>query len=373
MARVLPEDELRTFLRRRRRLTAPLDPPPTGKWLVETLRLAAKLVPCGDGVLLLNDPTLAQVEPELTVIAGFGKDGVPQIGRRITVTDGLRGEVYRSGKTVRVEGSRAADAELRSSPRGPIRSRLVTPVRLERTISGLFELSNRRGRPAFTERDVEMAEMLADYLARTILNAVDILKQNELALYDELTGLRNTRGLETFLEQSVEAALRDGGDVAVLFLDVDRLKRVNDKLGHRAGSEALRRVARVVAEVVGDRGMPFRFGGDEFVVICPVMNLEDGQDLATRLLTQVVRETPGPLADGAELPAISVSAGVASLRVSTVEGNGSNEPPSGRAARILTRADQALFRAKRSGRGRIVLSLTPDDDDALDDHSGTMR
>lgn len=373
MARVLPEEELRTFLRRRRRREAPLDPPPTGRWLAETLALTAKLVPCAGGVLFLNDPTDPQARFDLTVIAGFGKDVVHHVGRKIRVEDGARGEVFRTGATLRLDGDIPSDPLFEDLPGSAGRSRLVTPIRLERAISGLLELANRRGRPVFSDRDVEMAEMLADYLSRTILNAVDILKQNELALYDELTGLRNTRGLESYLEQHVEASLHADREVAVLFLDVDRLKQVNDKLGHRAGSEALRRVARALAETVGERGVAFRFGGDEFVVICPDTDVDAGRALAGRILENVLRETPGPLADGATLPAISLSAGVATLRTSTTEAHGMRGGTSERAAQILTKADQALFRAKRAGRGRIEIARSTDDVELGDDDVGPMR
>jgi len=356
----LPEDELHLFLRRRRRRSGPVELPPLGRFLADTLDLTARLVPSQAGSLLLDDPTVRRGRSALTFVAVFGRAADQLVGVRVPSGQGIVGHVYEHGHTYRTSDASGdphffRDVDTQSAFR--TRSVLAAPVRLEQSVCGVFELVNRRGRAHFSDRDTELVELVAQYVSRAILNAVDVVKHNELAHRDELTGLLNVRGLEPHLEQAVARARRTGGDVAVLFVDVDRLKRINDRLGHRAGSEALRRVGAALQGTVGARGTAFRFGGDEFVVVCPGLGAAEGEALADELAA-AAKEARGPMPHGGRLPAVSISVGVASLRASL--GTEERRGPS-RGQRLLTAADKALYRAKRAGRGRAARAYRRDD------------
>lgn len=364
-SRALPEGELRSFLRRRRRGSDVVQPAALAAWLGETLDLATRLVPSQAGALLLDDPEHGRKAP-LTFVAAFGPTSDRLIGMRIPAGKGIAGQVYRSGQTYASDEPHDDPYFIpRVDELAAFRTRSVVaaPVRLEQSVCGVFELMNRRGRASFSERDVALAEVFAGYVSRAILNAVDILKQNELALRDELTGVRNVRGLEPFLERAINDAGSEG-DVSVLFIDVDRLKRINDKFGHRAGSEILKRTAGALESALQSRGVPFRFGGDEFVVICPGATMKDGEHIADALREEVKHMTPGPMPEGGgDLPGVSVSIGVATLARSLGDHPGSldaNATPSP-ASRLLAAADKALFRAKRTGRGRNARATRRDD------------
>jgi two-component system cell cycle response regulator len=160
------------------------------------------------------------------------------------------------------------------------------------------------------------------------------------------------------LNGAVSAARKTGRDMALLFVDVDHLKRVNSKLGHAAGSEALKRTGKALHDAAAGVGEVFRFGGDEFVVLQKHASRESARALADHLRSHVAASTAGPMRAGGALPKITVSIGVATLRgLRHVNG----QPPSDLRSRLMTTADRALFRAKGAGRNRIAVA-TPRDD-----------
>jgi len=311
---------------------------------------------------LLDDPTRSRRTSPLTFVAAFGSAADRLVGVSVPSGAGIVGHVYRSGRsyaTAVVERDPLFFGDVDALSAFRTRSLLATPVRLENAVCGVFELVNRKGRSTFSARDVELAELISQYVSRAILNAVDLVKQNELALRDDLTGLRNSRGMLEEIEREVRRAHRTGGDLAVMFLDVDRLKQLNDRLGHRAGSEALKRVGGAIA-TWSERGcVSYRFGGDEFIVVCPGMGLAGAAMLADGLREAVRDASRGPMRHGGTLPQVSASVGVASLRDSlrSAEARGG----ASRAARLLTAADRALYRAKRGGRDRTARASQGDD------------
>jgi diguanylate cyclase (GGDEF)-like protein/PAS domain S-box-containing protein len=159
------------------------------------------------------------------------------------------------------------------------------------------------------------------------------------ALHDSLTGLANrTR----FAQLVADAAVRpesQRGHVAVLFLDLDQFKIVNDALGHLAGDELLRAVAQRFDEAAFEAEIVIRFGGDEFVVFCTgIYRVEDAEEVARRLLSSLQM----PFTVGGRYVFVTASVGI-SL---------SAEPD---ADRMLREADAAMYRAKAHGRDRITV------------------
>ncbi len=331
-------------------------PPPLGHFLGETLELAGRLIPAEAGSLLLDEPHRRKGRSPLTFVAAFGQAAERLIGVEVPTGHGIVGHVYASGKTY-ATGLPNKDpfffAQVDDHAGFRTRSVIAAPIRLERAVCGVFELVNRKGRASFSERDVALVELIAHYVSRAIMNAVDVIKQNDLAFIDSLTHLRNDRGLEAFLDLS----LRGTSDTAVLFCDVDRLKQINDRFGHRMGSEALKRTARAIATSVGNRGIPFRFGGDEFVIVCPGLSMTAAQSVAEDVQKAVRTTTKGPVRDGGALPAVTISIGVASTKASLK----ARKARARRGARLLAAADGALYRAKHAGRCRVACA-TPKDD-----------
>lgn len=165
----------------------------------------------------------------------------------------------------------------------------------------------------------------------------DRLRIRQLAFYDSLTGLPNRSLLQAQSEQVLAAAARAGQRVAVLFIDLDRFKQVNDSLGHVAGDELLCVVASRVKEVLRPSDIAGRLSGDEFVVVLPECNVDQINVVIDRL--QELLMQPLHLED--TTVAISASIGVAVF------------PQDGRDMdTLLQRADMAMYQAKNAGRGR---------------------
>ena len=349
-ARALGEDKIRPFLQRRRRGSQVVDLPPVAGMLKDTLNFLGRLLPTKSAALYLDDP-LRRRDPStpLTLLAGYGL-GRTKLGSEVfSDADFFKGAYLRGHRPIVTTDSTARAA------------RVLIPVRLEHAVCGVLSVT-RQGRQPFSVHELALLDLFARYISRAILNAVDILKQNALALRDELTGLYGVRALDPMLHREIETAQKTRKDLALLFIDLDHLKQINDLLGHRAGSEALRRVGRAIDVCLAKRGTAFRFGGDEFVVICPKTNAESALAISTEIRQVVPTATEGPMPDGEMLPAISVSIGVATLRHSLRRGG---DVPT-RATRLLGAADRALYRAK-GPRNASVLAAPRDDSRGVED------
>jgi diguanylate cyclase (GGDEF)-like protein len=158
------------------------------------------------------------------------------------------------------------------------------------------------------------------------------------SLTDPLTGLWNRRQLATRLQEELARALRHRTPLSFLLLDVDQLKQLNDRAGHQAGDDALRRVADAIRRSCRRSDVPARYGGDEFAVLAPATAGVDAAALAERICV-AVRE----YSDSG--PPVSVSIGVADL---------TDLPTSELHDELATAADRALYLAKARGRDQVA-------------------
>ncbi|MCI4677901.1 PleD family two-component system response regulator [Rhodoblastus acidophilus] len=174
----------------------------------------------------------------------------------------------------------------------------------------------------------------------------DALRSNvreamELAVLDPLTGLNNRRYLETHLGGLLDQAAERGRPVAIMMLDVDHFKRVNDTYGHEAGDEVLKTFADRIRRKVRSADLMCRLGGEEFVVVMPDTRLTTAQCVGERIRAAVAG-TPFPVKSGDRAIPITVSIGVAdSLGGEPIDA-------------LLRRADQALYLSKNAGRNRVT-------------------
>ena len=166
-----------------------------------------------------------------------------------------------------------------------------------------------------------------------------------LADHDSLTGLLNRRRFRAELDQYVSFNARYGGRGAVMVIDIDGLKEVNDRLGHQAGDRLIRRVADVLRERVRATDLVARLSGDEFAVLMPQTDTAGALQLGEDLRAQVAEGFPG----GVETAAASISVGITMF--------GGQEGVESEA--VLLAADQAMYQAKGEGRNRIMLFNGP--------------
>jgi diguanylate cyclase (GGDEF)-like protein len=166
-----------------------------------------------------------------------------------------------------------------------------------------------------------------------------------LADHDPLTGLLNRRRFRAELDQYVSFSARYGGQGAVMVIDIDGLKEVNDRLGHQAGDRLIRRVADVLRERVRATDLVARLSGDEFAVLMPQTDTAGALQLGEDLRAQVAEG----FSQSAETAPTSISVGVTMFGGQS--GAGSEA--------VLLAADQAMYQAKGEGRNRIMLFQAP--------------
>ena len=166
-----------------------------------------------------------------------------------------------------------------------------------------------------------------------------------LADHDSLTGLLNRRRFRSELDQYVSFSARYGGRGAVMVIDIDGLKEVNDKLGHAAGDRLIRHVADTLRERVRATDIVARLSGDEFAVLMPQTDTAGALQLGEDLRAQV-----------AEGFAANADAGTASISVGITMFGGAGNAGS---EAVLLAADQAMYQAKEDGRNRIMLFHAP--------------
>jgi two-component system cell cycle response regulator len=164
----------------------------------------------------------------------------------------------------------------------------------------------------------------------------------EAAITDALTGLHNRRYMETHLASLVEQAHARGKPLTVLVLDIDFFKAVNDTHGHDAGDDVLREFAVRLKKSIRGIDLACRLGGEEFVVVMPDTDMAVATMVAERLRRRIAAD-PFPIHKGERKVAVTISIGLAALA-----------GPDDGAANVLKRADQALYKAKRDGRNRVV-------------------
>ena len=162
---------------------------------------------------------------------------------------------------------------------------------------------------------------------------------HRLALTDALTGISNRRHIEYMLHVAVDEARRSHRELAVIMLDIDHFKRVNDSHGHPVGDQVLEQIVHVCQGALRQHDRLGRMGGEEFLVVLPDTDIEGGLQVAERLRACVAATRP--VVGGVELQ-LSISLGVAQLRAADTG-----------ATSLVRRADAALYHAKDNGRNRV--------------------
>ena len=170
---------------------------------------------------------------------------------------------------------------------------------------------------------------------RELEEANDQLRK--LAVTDELTGLRNRRSFEERLVMEFSMARRRKRELSVLLIDVDNFKTINDRWGHAAGDEVLRRLGAILRTTVRLPDLPARYGGEEFVVLLPESGEASAMGLARRVMQRVAAEEWNN-------ETLTISVGMAAMNESLENG-----------FQLVELADEALYAAKRAGKNRVIV------------------
>lgn len=193
---------------------------------------------------------------------------------------------------------------------------------------------------AFDSGFQQTLESLADICATAIQNAQHVERVRQLAYLDGLTGIFNRRFFEMRIAEELERAKRFESSLAVIMVDIDQFKRLNDEFGHLLGDEVLRQVSSIFSDHLRKIDVVCRYGGEEFAILLPETGSQSGLQVADKLRRFVERwEFPG-------VPRpVTVSAGAATF------------PEHGRVRDELVKAaDAALYAAKQAGRNCVRLA-----------------
>ena len=224
---------------------------------------------------------------------------------------------------------------------GIIHAGLAVPLPGETQTLGYLTIFTRTKGHDYSDDDLRQLESLALRAGPAIENARRFREARQLADLDALTGLHNRRFFHETLARECARAHRYERKLSLIVFDLDDFKDINDRIGHLAGDAVLAEAAERVRSVVRTADIACRVGGDEFAVILPESSLEDADQLYRRIQNAV---STRPLGQAGKL---YLSAGVAELRAE-------DDPVS-----FFQRADQALYRAKESGKGRVVSANSP--------------
>ena len=303
------------------------------------VRVLQRVAPSPRGqVMLLNNST-----NRLMVAAAWG-EGLPPAGSPAVVD-----------RTDRCPGIRRATAYVAEDlddelsvrcPAHPAESGTVVclPMPALGSIVGVIHLERSEPR-SFEAAAVQRATRTAEQVALAIANARLMKTMEGLANTDPLTGLRNARFFEAYLEEQFNLAARDGDSIGLIMLDVDRFKEFNDTFGHPAGDEALRALSRTLRSVLRTSDVVARYGGEEFIVALHHATLEHallvGEKVRAAVEETVVEIGPGRYAR------YTASLGVVATDTHRVDRKG-----------LVALADAAMYRAKSNGRNRVETAPT---------------
>ena len=216
------------------------------------------------------------------------------------------------------------------------RNLVVVPLSASRKGLGVLVMEHPlRAASRIERRIVGMLERFAAHAALALRNAWLLEEIQHLAATDGLTKIANRATFQQTLGQELARAQRGNGSAALVLLDLDHFKRLNDTHGHQAGDEVLRGVARVLDESSRGFDTPARYGGEEFAVILPHTDPVEAVAVAERLRAAIAA---APLD-----PEVTVSVGVASYPEDAASGDD-----------LVRAADEALYAAKRAGRNRVT-------------------
>jgi diguanylate cyclase (GGDEF)-like protein len=271
-----------------------------------------------------------------------GVSGLPEevVGTRIAFGTGPAGWAAQERATLHVPDTRA-------DPRRPVLpwqqadhgTILVVPLMHQEACSGVLAFFRPEPK-AFPDEEVRLLEAVAGPVALALENAQLHQQMVRLSQTDALTGVHNRRSLFARLEMERERADRFDHPMGLVLVDVDHFKRFNDRFGHAAGDDILRRVAETLAGAVRKVDLVARYGGEEFAVV--VARADHAAALAAGEKLRAAVEAAAVPHEGVEAGRVTISVGVASW-----------PDDAGDLAGIVDAADAALYAAKRSGRNVV--------------------
>ncbi|MHC4159190.1 MAG: sensor domain-containing diguanylate cyclase [Planctomycetota bacterium] len=215
---------------------------------------------------------------------------------------------------------------------------VIVPLICQDKVVGVLNLADKMQGNSFDYEDIALIELLGQLVGGSIGNVKLFEKTQRQAMTDGLTGLANHRRFYEILERELWRSRRYGGQISVIMIDIDNLKKINDAHGHRAGDKVIKEISKKIKLCIRQVDTAARYGGDEFAIILPRTSLSDALVAAERMVETVA---DSPITWKKEQIALSISVGLGQYdaEISPEE--------------ITSRSDQALYTAKQAGKNRV--------------------
>lgn len=298
----------------------------------------AQLMPADSFVISILD------EKAEEIVATYLSDkGVREKPQRLSLGEGLSGYIIKTGRPFLAfdyyQQKELHDFDIvRYGSEEHVRSIIAVPMRLGSKVIGMISAQTYQSYDYGAE-DQQLLDMLAAYTAIAINNAHLFEEVQRLAITDSLTGTYNRRLFYSAVQKEINRSRRYGHPIAVMMLDLDHYKEINDTHGHDVGDQALQLIAQRCQENIRETDILARYGGDEFIFLLPETKIKQAMETAERLRSAMQQY---PIKVGNINVATTVSIGVAGV---------DNAPPE--LDVLLKSADLALYDAKQSGRNCI--------------------
>ncbi len=219
----------------------------------------------------------------------------------------------------------------------------IAPLVCQDKVVGVLNLADKANGDRFNSKDIALIGLFSQFVGASIGNIKLFEKIQHQATTDGLTGLANHKTFYEILEKELWRSRRYGGQISLIMIDVDNLKKINDTYGHRAGDKVLREISRKIKECIRQIDTAARYGGDEFAVILPNTSLTDAVVVAERMVDAVAHSPAIWKKD--HIP-LSISVGLGQYDADT-------NPED-----ITSGSDRALYRAKQAGKNTVRIFET---------------
>jgi len=307
--------------------------------LLATLDAGRLLLECDFASISMLEEDELVVRHASGSIAGLG------VGSRVPTSQSFVGRIFTTDDVIIDEDVRGHDFGAHiDTPPDAFKAFIGGPIRLKGRTAGSIAFLRSNDQEKFRSIDQDLVRLVGALCASAIERIEHEARLDQLAFTDPLTGLPNRLVLDDRLRHAIATSRRQKQRFALMFLDLDHFKSINDSFGHLVGDAVLRGVASRLQYVLRDSDTVARIGGDEFVIVQPNIGpTSDVFDLTRRLLAAFAK----PLQIEDREFAVGVSIGIAMYPDDAAE-----------ASTLLERADAALYRSKAEGRGRASVFTT---------------
>ena len=264
-----------------------------------------------------------------------------EVSRQVRVREGegVAGRVAASKRAILVRGGEGQGPDQGSPGDYRTGSFVSVPIVVGDDLRGLINVADPVDERGFGESDLETLELLARHIGACLVQQEEDETLHRLAETDSLTWLFNRRHFDRRIAAETNRAMRSEHLLALLIVDIDGFKSINDRYGHQVGDQVLKGVASALTQAVRLYDVPTRYGGDEFAILLPDADTEAATRVARRILDKTAAlSLPNVLAASGER--ISLSIGIATF-----------PQPSADTASLVGAADSAMYRAKEAGGG----------------------